>query len=119
MGRLGGDARLSTSGGDIEVERVEGRLSAHTSGGDVRAEFGDTLAGDSVLGTSGGDVSAVLGKAAAFSLDARTSGGKVSERGLEISNTDRRKNRLSGAVNGGGPQLRLQSSGGDIMVQVR
>jgi hypothetical protein len=118
-GRLSGDATLSTSGGDIEVERVEGRLSAHTSGGDVSAEFGDTLTGDSSLGTSGGDVSVVLGRAAAFHLDARTSGGKVSDSGLEISNTERRKNRISGVVNGGGDRLRLHSSGGDITVRAR
>ena len=118
-GVLGGEATLTTSGGDIDVERVEGRISARTSGGDVRAQFGHTFLGDSVLSTSGGDVVAVVSEKTAFNLDASTSGGRVIEEGLRISDTERRKNRLAGSVNGGGLRLRLQSSGGDITVKAR
>ena len=118
-GRVGGSGHFSTSGGDIEIGRVEGVLRAHTSGGDVRAGFIGGLTGDSELSTSGGDVAATLDKSAAFELDARTSGGRVSDKGFAISEKERRKNRLAGAVNGGGPQLKLQSSGGDISVEAR
>jgi hypothetical protein len=56
-----------------------------------------------------------------FQLDAATSGGDVNAAGLTIT-IDRGgqgKSSLSGAVNGGGPVLKLRSSGGDIVVASR
>ena len=121
VGRVVGDAKITTSGGDIDVEAVEGSLSAHTSGGDVKARINGTLAADCSLGTSGGDVEVTLDKNAAFHLDAATSGGDVDADGLTIT-IERGgigKSRLVGAVNGGGPKLKLRTSGGDIEIHTR
>jgi hypothetical protein len=97
---------------------VENTLEAKTSGGDVSATFVGTLRGDSLLSTSGGRVKATVESKAAFQLDASTSGGGVEAAGFTIT-IDKGgvgKSRLSGAVNGGGPLLKLRSSGGDIVL---
>ncbi len=120
-GRVAGPADLRTSGGDIRVDAVENTLSAHTSGGDVRAVFAGPLRGDCSLSTSGGEVKATVAQGAGFQLDASTSGGEVNAAGITIT-IDRGgmgKSSLSGAVNGGGPLLKLHSSGGDIVVASR
>ena len=120
-GRIAGPADLRTSGGDIRVDAVENTLAAHTSGGDVRAVFRGALKGDCSLSTSGGEVKATVGQGAGFQLDASTSGGEVNAAGITIT-IDRGgqgKSQLSGAVNGGGPVLKLHSSGGDIVVASR
>jgi len=120
-GRVAGPADLRTSGGDIRIDSVEGTLSAHTSGGDVKAVFAGPLKGDCSLSTSGGEVKATVGHGVGFQLDAATSGGDVNAAGLTIT-IDRGgqgKSSLSGAVNGGGPLLKLRSSGGDIVVASR
>ncbi len=116
-----GETDLDTSGGHIEVNSVEGVLRAETSGGNVTAGIVGRLQGDCVLDTSGGRVKATVDKTAAFNLDASTSGGSVRADGLTITIEGGAigKSTLSGKVNGGGPLLRLHSSGGDIVVATR
>ncbi|HWL15473.1 MAG TPA: DUF4097 family beta strand repeat-containing protein [Opitutus sp.] len=119
--RAGGHTELDTSGGNIEIESVEGSIQADTSGGNVRAGIRGPLQGDCVLGTSGGQVRVTVDKTAAFNLDASTSGGDVEAEGLTITieRGGSGKSRLAGKVNGGGPLLKLRSSGGDIDVKTR
>ena len=121
VGDASGDVHLETSGGDISVERATGRLRASTSGGDVSVVLDGSLSDDVSLSTSGGTVTARVPKNAGFRLDANTSGGEVEAEGLTITieKGGAGKSRLVGQVNGGGPELKLRSSGGDIRVEVR
>ncbi len=118
---LVGPADLRTSGGDIKVDSVENTLKAETSGGDVKAGFEGGLKGDCTLSTSGGQVKASVGKEVGFHLDAATSGGQVDAAGLTITidHGGMGRSSLAGLVNGGGPVLKLRSSGGDIEVSTR
>jgi len=121
VGRAVGPTDLGTSGGNIEIGSVENTLHAATSGGDVRAGIAGPLKGDCKLSTSGGRVKVALDKGVAFDLDAATSGGDVEATGLTIT-IERGgfgRSRLSGKVNGGGPLLKLRSSGGDIILETR
>lgn len=117
--RAGGPTKVSTSGGDIELDAVARIVSASTSGGDIVARLTEPLTQDVSLGTSGGDIKVTLPKASAFRLDAGTSGGGVDATGLTITieKGGAGKSRLVGAVNGGGPLLKLRTSGGDITVR--
>jgi len=119
--RAGGEAELSTSGGDIVIDSVRGRLSASTSGGDIRASIEGSLKGSCALSTSGGNVTVSVEKSAAFDLKSRTSGGNVDADGLTIAieKGGLRKSSLSGKVNGGGPELSLGTSGGDIRIRAK
>ncbi len=119
VGRVVGPAEISTSGGGIKIDSVEGSVQAHTSGGSVRAGIAGPLKEDCSLSTSGGSVHVTVDKSAAFRLDAATSGGSVEAAGLTITleKSDRSRSRLSGSVNGGGPVLKLRSSGGSIEVK--
>jgi len=117
--RAGGPTEVSTSGGDITINSVAQLLSATTSGGNVRATLTEPMKQDTVLSTSGGDVRVQVYKGAGFELDASTSGGDVRAEGLTITIAKGGvgKSRLAGSVNGGGPVLKLRSSGGDISVR--
>ncbi|MBL9187607.1 MAG: DUF4097 family beta strand repeat protein [Opitutaceae bacterium] len=119
VGRVAGAADLATSGGGITIEAVGGKLRAHTSGGSIRAGITGALAEDCSLSTSGGSVRVNVSPTAAFHLDAATSGGGVDAEGLTITleKSGRDRSRLAGAVNGGGPVLKLRSSGGGIAVR--
>lgn len=114
-----GETDLDTSGGDITIGSVENTLQASTSGGNVTAGIVGTLKGDCDLHTSGGNVRVKVSRDAAFNLEAATSGGNVRADGLTITiqNGGTGRSRLAGKVNGGGPLLKLRSSGGDIVVQ--
>lgn len=117
--RAGGPTEVSTSGGDITLESVAQLLSANTSGGDIKATITEPIKQDTVLSTSGGDVRVRVVKGAGFELDASTSGGDVKAEGvtITISKGGVGKSRLAGSVNGGGPRLKLRSSGGDITIR--
>ena len=114
-------ATLTTSGGDIVVEMAKAAVNATTSGGDVRVKLADVVVGPVGLVSSGGDISVTLGKTSAFHLDASTSGGEVKVPGLvlEIEKGAPGKSRLVARVNGGGPEVKLKTSGGDVRVSVR
>ena len=118
-GRVAGPAELSTSGGSIKIESAEAQLRAHTSGGSIRAGINGALKDECSLTTSGGSVRVSVDKTTAFRLDASTSGGDVDAEGLTLTleQGSRGRGRLAGAVNGGGPLLKLRASGGGISVR--
>lgn len=118
VGRVAGPADLSTSGGSISIGEVSESVRAHTSGGSIRAKIAGPVKGDCSLSTSGGSVRIAVDKAAAFRLDASTSGGGVDADGLSITleGGTHGRNQLAGTVNGGGPLIRLRSSGGNIRI---
>jgi hypothetical protein len=119
VGRVAGPAKVATSGGSIKVDSVESVLNAHTSGGSIRANIKGPLKEECTLSTSGGSVHVSVDKMAAFRLDASTSGGGVDAEGLTITleGSSHNRSKLAGMVNGGGPLLKLRSSGGGIVVR--
>ncbi|MBI4625226.1 MAG: hypothetical protein HY736_18650 [Verrucomicrobia bacterium] len=121
VGQVAGPATLSTSGGSIRIDSAENSVRAHTSGGSIRAGIAGGLGDDCALSTSGGSVHVTVDRTAAFRLDASTSGGGVDAEGLTITmeKGGRDRSRLAGSVNGGGPVLKLRSSGGGISVRTR
>ncbi len=117
--RAGGPTKVSTSGGDIRIDAAAELLGASTSGGNIVARLTEAPKRDLELSTSGGDVRLTLPKSAAFALDAGTSGGRVDASGLTLTlaSGGMGKSKLAGTVNGGGPKLRLRTSGGNIRIQ--
>jgi DUF4097 and DUF4098 domain-containing protein YvlB len=120
-GRIAGRSDIHTSGGDITLDSLAGETRASTSGGDVRAVIDGPLSGDCSLSTSGGRVKAAVSRGATFRLDASTSGGEVRISDVPVALDHGRigSESVAGTVNGGGPTLRLRSSGGDIDIVAR
>ena len=110
-----GDVSAETSGGGIRVRGAGGRVEAHTSGGAIAVNFAPGNARGGELSTSGGGVTAAVDPAAKLSIDASTSGGGVTS---DLALTARSFSRTSirGDLNGGGPPLRLRTSGGPIQI---
>lgn len=118
-GRIGaehilGNVDAQTSGGAIELLDVDGRIEASTSGGRITASFVGEPEG--ILKTSGGGIDVAFPTQAHVDLDAETSGGSISV-DHDIHTTQREGRRVAGTINGGGPILRLRTSGGSIHVQ--
>ena len=117
--RAAGPTSVSTSGGNISVNSATQITRATTSGGNIRVKLTEAPQQSTTYNTSGGDITVSLPTSAAWTLDAETSGGEVRVSGVPItvtkSNTS--KSRLAGTVNGGGPTLSLNTSGGEIRVR--
>jgi len=111
----------STSYGDVAADGVFTAVSAKSSSGDVQvnARSGSTLAGDWTLNSGYGSVALALAEGLACTLDAQTSYGSAScafpltvEAGYKARN-----GRIAGAINGGGPTVKLRSSSGDVSLK--
>jgi hypothetical protein len=109
-----GNVDAQTSGGTIALAQIDGRVEANTSGGAISASFADEPEG--ILQTSGGRIDVTFPARAHVDLDAETSGGSVSVDHAIIT-TERGQRRVVGRINGGGPMLRLRTSGGNIHVR--
>ena len=93
-----------------------GNINAKTLGGSVKAYISRQPEGDCSLETAGGNVTAYVVEDIAVDVDARTTGGRVSS-DIPVTTVVQGKvrgNRLQGAINGGGPQLKLRTFGGSI-----
>jgi ribosomal protein L6P/L9E len=117
--KLIGRSVLKTSGGSIEIVGITGQIDARTSGGSITARLPVQPAGDCTFKTSGGNVTVVLDEKVAVDVDARTSGGRVStEFPVEtVIQGEQRKNELRGKINGGGPLITAQTSGGSVHLE--
>lgn len=111
-----GSVEVDTSGGGLELERIQGELNGNTSGGPIRAVLVSPLAGQVQLETSGGSIEVRLPENTAFALDAATTGGRVRCE-LPLPEAQPEKNRLTAQFLGGGPLVRLRTSGGNITVR--
>ncbi|MDH4069613.1 MAG: DUF4097 domain-containing protein [Ignavibacteria bacterium] len=100
---------VSTAGGDVTVDRIEGAVEAGTSGGDVTVRG---IRGEVSVGTSGGDI---VAEELTGNLKGSTSGGDIrvaqlsGNAGVETSGGDIR-------ISGVGGSVRAETSGGDIVV---
>ena len=108
-----GDSDLKTSGGDIRAT-IDGKITAHTSGGNVTAELVGENRGISVS-SSGGDLTVRVPKSTKGELDASTSGGSVKTE-LPVTTTEMSEHKLTGTFNGGGKPIYAHTSGGSIKV---
>ncbi|MBN1351002.1 DUF4097 family beta strand repeat protein [candidate division KSB1 bacterium] len=112
----GGDVSAHTSGGSLKLMHIEGNIDASTSGGSIRVELTKQLNQDCRLETSGGTIKVYMKSDIAIDVDAATSAGKVScELPLTVSSL-LKSNKLKGQINGGGPLLKLRTSGGSIKI---
>jgi tRNA A-37 threonylcarbamoyl transferase component Bud32 len=115
-----GDLQIHTSGGDIQIKNFTGpMIRAETSGGDVSLDLAGQPQSNCLLHTSGGKVTARIPETIALYLDANTSGGEVSAEIPVRVEGKQSASVLRGTINGGGPVLTLQTSGGDIHVLKR
>jgi DUF4097 and DUF4098 domain-containing protein YvlB len=112
-----GPASVDTSGGGITIENVAGKVKGDTSGGSIHAVLLSPVPGDVSLETSGGGITVKVSADAAFNLDAESSGGGVHCELPVTVQGKREHDHLKGQVNGGGPVVHLETSGGGVHVE--
>jgi len=114
--KVKGSVLAETSGGGITVEEVMGNINASTSGGSVRATITKQPTSSCDLSTSGGSITVKLAADIKVNVDAGTSGGRVVTDFPVTVQGELKKTQLRGAINGGGPDLILHTSGGSIYI---
>lgn len=108
-----GELSVHTSGGSINIDNVQGSINASTSGGSIKATL-LTLDKQVKLHTSGGSIKAVLPSGVGLDLD--LTGEKVNSK-LQDFNGQADKGRIKGSMNGGGIEVVMSTSGGNVDVE--
>jgi DUF4097 and DUF4098 domain-containing protein YvlB len=139
---VAGAARVETSGGDIRIDRVDGGLAARTGGGDIVVPL---VIGGVDARTAGGDVQiAVAGRQLREGVSIVNGGGDVNltlpadfRGNVELTVTEADPDEIpirsdfpeitisrrdgtvkaTGAVNGGGQKVRVQTTSGAIRLR--
>ena len=117
------DLRCENASGAIKVGSWNGTIHLATASGSVVAQIlGEKLMGDSSVSTASGDITVYIPSNVGVTIRAQNDGasraqGIVSEfQGVQV-----RMNGgtafAAGAINGGGPILRLEGTGGTIWIK--
>jgi DUF4097 and DUF4098 domain-containing protein YvlB len=115
MGKMNGSLKAETSGGDVHIKEAYGPVRAQTSGGNVSAELFEQPKSTCSLKTSGGNVDVKLADNLALDVNAHTSGGSIHS---DFPGTmNKQKTALTAQLNGGGTDLVLQTSGGNVSIR--
>jgi serine/threonine protein kinase len=115
-----GELVVKTAGGRITVETFAGPLvRGTTDGGSISADLAASPKSDCLLRTSGGSVTVRIPATAMVTLDAHTEGGAVKSDLPVQAEGAVKGSTLRGKINGGGPSLKLETTGGSIHVLKR
>jgi Putative adhesin len=109
-----GDVKAETGSGSIRLQGLAGALKASTGSGDIEAQGQPTA--DWKLSTGSGSVRLIVGNAR-FNLDADTGSGGINVSQPITMQGSLNRHHVSGAVNGGGPTIRVGTGSGDIQIK--
>lgn len=129
-----GQVTAATAGGDISLEQITGSINASTAGGDIRATLYPSGTGRSELKTAGGDVHLSLPQTSQATITAiihvQDHGGDSWAReaaeydihsdfaGMNYTkDANKRQIRADFVINGGGEQILLETTNGDIYIR--
>jgi hypothetical protein len=117
---LQGALDLTTHRGSAHIRGLGGALHLDTYRGDAQVEF-STFTGDSSVKTYRGSVELTMPKNSRFDLHTNSGrrGSIYTDFSVITHAVNRRGESAHGAVNGGGPALRLEAERGEVRVHAR
>jgi len=117
--RLEGDLRADLSIGEIKLKQVRGSVTADAGTGEIKAVFDQVEEGKNIdLSLLLGDIRLTLPASLAADLDISTGLGAL-DLDFPTSNIEGklRKRKIKGKINGGGPQITVRSSLGQVKIK--
>ena len=110
-----GDVSVDTGSGSIKLTGVVGALEADAGSGSISVQ--GTQTGDWTLDSGSGSISVTLPDDAAFDLDAESRSGGIRVADHFAFDGSTSKKHVKGTVNGGGPELRIDTGSGAVKVK--
>jgi DUF4097 and DUF4098 domain-containing protein YvlB len=110
-----GDLKAETSGGNVDIELTDGKLYTETSGGDISISYTGMNKGLEAS-TSGGSIRVKLPADFKAKAHLETGGGTVRNHFSNVKDSKVSQSEIDCELNGGGNILKLETSGGDVIV---
>jgi DUF4097 and DUF4098 domain-containing protein YvlB len=114
---VGGMLRAESTNGDIRATSLEGGANVETTNGNVHLDFARLAEGGLKSSTTNGDITVSLPRDVKASLSARVTNGSISATDLSLTTTEQSRRKLEASIGGGGPQVRLSTTNGEIRVR--
>jgi len=116
-----GALSLKSGGGNFTIDNFAGSsLQADTGGGSISADLVTVPKESCLFRSGGGGIRLKVPENLAVNLDASTGGGTVScELPVLTGGVLKSTDSLKGTINGGGPEIRIRTGGGDIKISKR
>jgi hypothetical protein len=118
--------RCESAGGAIRLRNVAGAVHAFANSGSIMAELSSRSLADSILSTNAGDITVLIPSNLALTVQAMNESGGAGRINSDFPEVRPRSGGLpggpvmaEGALNGGGPLLRLNVVGGTIYLHRR
>lgn len=112
-----GEVRLSTTNGRILGKNLEGTARAETTNGMIDMDFSAIGTGGISAETTNGRVELTLAKSIKARVNGRVTNGAITTENLSLDTTENSRRRLTGTLNGGGPEIRLETTNGAVNVR--
>lgn len=122
VGRSGGVTKISGSGGLVEVQNARGNLRIDAAGADIKVGFTHPCTESCELKASGGDIEVVFDTRSACTIRANSSRfGQVKFKNFSgaIESGKAGSSRVIATLNGGGPLVKIDASGGNVRLTGR
>ena len=114
---MSGEMRLDTTNGAVKATGISGVTHASTTNGAVSLDFASIPAGGVSAETTNGGVIVTIPRDAKARISARVSNGGIEADGLSLAITEQSRRRLDATLNGGGPELRLETTNGGVRIR--
>jgi hypothetical protein len=112
-----GELKLESTNGRIKGMNLEGTTHAETTNGEVDLDYAALGTGGITAETTNGGVIITLAKDLKASVNARVTNGGISAQNLSLETTESSRRRLTGTINGGGPEIRLETTNGAVVLR--
>ena len=114
---VGGLLRAESTNGDIRATSLEGGAEVETTNGNVHLDFARLAPSGLKSSTTNGDITVSLPRDVKASLSARVTNGNISATDLSLTTTEQSRRKLEASIGGGGPQVRLSTTNGEIRLR--
>ena len=113
---IAGFVKVETVNGDIELTGLERGADVSAINGRVRLELASVGENGIRCKTTNGQIIVTLPSGAKATLAARVTNGVVHTENLAIQATEESRRRLDATIGGGGPEIRLDTTNGEIRI---
>jgi len=113
---IAGFVKIETVNGDIDITGVERGADVNAVNGRVQLEVVSVGEGGIRCKTTNGQIILTVPASAKANIAARVVNGIVHTENLTVQSTETDNRRLNGTIGGGGPEIRLDTTNGEVRI---
>lgn len=112
-----GELRLSTTNGRIRGVNLEGSTRAETTNGVVDLDYATLGSNGITAETTNGRVVVTVPKSVKARVNARVTNGGITTENLPLEMSENSRRRMTATLNGGGPEIRVETTNGGVTIR--